>query len=72
MGTSVPYGIGRLSNLLGPIAISSLFIHDGYRSVFYFIAASWLVGAIVVGFFGPNTKKRSIEEVSGMEQLESA
>lgn len=57
-GTSIPYGIGRLSNLIGPIIISTLFVSYGYQSVFYFIAGTWLVGAIVLGLFGQNTKKK--------------
>lgn len=57
-GTSIPYGLGRLSNLIGPIIISSLFTGYGYASVFYFIAGTWLVGAIVLGLFGQNTKKK--------------
>lgn len=64
VGTGVPYGIGRLSNIIGPLIISALFIQNGYRSVFFFIAACWLVGAIVVALFGPKTKKRSLDDVS--------
>lgn len=60
-GTSVPYGIGRLSNLIGPIIISFLFTSHGYQSVFMFIAGTWLVGAIILGVFGPTTKKRSMD-----------
>lgn len=59
-GTSIPYGLGRLSNLIGPIIISSLFTGYGYASVFYFIAGTWLVGAIVLGLFGQNTKNKDI------------
>jgi MFS transporter, putative metabolite:H+ symporter len=62
IGSGVPYGIGRLSNLVGPLIISYIFTHNGYQSVFYFIAGTWLVGAIVIAFFGPKTKKRSLEE----------
>jgi len=63
-GTSVPYGIGRLSNLIGPLIVSFLFTSHGYRSVFIFIAATWLVGAIIVGIFGPTTKKHMIDSHS--------
>lgn len=58
-GTSVPYGIGRLANLIGPIIISSLYTGYGYQSVFYFIAGTWLVGAIVLSLFGQNTRKKA-------------
>jgi MFS transporter, putative metabolite:H+ symporter len=64
VGTGIPYGIGRLSNIVGPLIISGLFLQSGYRSVFFFIAASWVVGAIVIAMFGPRTKKRSLDEVS--------
>lgn len=69
IGSGVPYGIGRLSNLIGPIIISYIFTHSGYQSVFYFIASTWLIGAVVIGFFGPRTKKRRIEEsnIDGFE-----
>ncbi|WAH36329.1 MFS transporter [Alicyclobacillus dauci] len=64
VGTGIPYGIGRLSNIFGPLIISALFVQSGYRSVFFFIAATWLIGAIVVSLFGPRTKKRSLDDVS--------
>lgn len=60
-GTSVPYGIGRLANLIGPIIISSLYTGIGYKSVFFFIAGTWLVGAIVLGLFGQNTRKKEMD-----------
>lgn len=66
-GTSVPYGIGRLSNLIGPIIISSLFLAHGYQSVFMFVAGTWLVGAIVLGLFGPSTKGQNMDEVGETE-----
>ncbi|VBB09535.1 sugar transport proteins signature 1 [Lucifera butyrica] len=56
IGTGLSYGAGRLSNALGPIIIAYLYSTHGYRSVFYFIAATWFIGALTVGFFGPKTK----------------
>ncbi|WP_067671111.1 MFS transporter [Nocardia miyunensis] len=58
IGTGVSYGLGRLSNALGPLIIVHLYHWSGYRSVFYFIAATWMVGAIVVAVFGPRTRRR--------------
>jgi putative MFS transporter len=63
-GTSVPYGIGRLSNIAGPLIISALFTSLGYQSVFVFIAATWLTGAIILGVFGPPTRRRNMDSAA--------
>ncbi|WP_037576997.1 MFS transporter [Phaeacidiphilus oryzae] len=65
LGTGVSYGLGRLSNAAGPLIIAALYTWQGYRSVFIFIAATWLVGAIVLAVFGPRTRGRDPEEVAG-------
>ena len=57
VGTGLSYGLGRLSNALGPLVIAFLYNGYGYQSVFYFIAGTWLFGAFVVGTFGPKTRK---------------
>jgi putative MFS transporter len=62
IGTGIPYGIGRLSNIVGPLIISYIFTSSGYQSVFYFIASCWLAGAIAIAFFGPRTKKQNRAE----------
>ncbi|MEU0227278.1 MFS transporter [Streptomyces sp. NPDC006284] len=56
LGTSVSYGLGRLSNAAGPLIVAALYNGYGYRSVFFFIAGSWLVGALVLAVFGPRTR----------------
>ncbi|MBT2410335.1 MFS transporter [Streptomyces sp. ISL-12] len=56
LGTGVSYGLGRLSNAAGPLVVAALYNSQGYQSVFYFIAGSWLVGAIVLAVFGPRTR----------------
>ncbi|MHC1563547.1 MFS transporter [Actinomycetospora sp. C-140] len=58
LGTGISYGVGRLSNAAGPLIIAALYNGSGYQSVFVFIAATWVVGAIVVALFGPRTKLR--------------
>ncbi|WP_019928630.1 MFS transporter [Nocardia sp. BMG111209] len=58
LGTGVSYGLGRLSNAAGPLIIAHLYTWSGYRSVFYFIAAVWMVGAVVLALFGPRTRDR--------------
>jgi putative MFS transporter len=57
LGTSVSYGLGRLSNAAGPLIIAALYNGSGYRSVFMFIAGTWLFGAIVLAVFGPSTRR---------------
>ena len=57
LGTGVSYGLGRLSNAAGPLIIAALYSGSGYRSVFSFIAGTWLVGAFVLAVFGPRTRR---------------
>ncbi|GAA1873733.1 MFS transporter [Brevibacterium marinum] len=66
LGTGIAYGIGRLSNAVGPLVIASLYTSTGYASVFVFIAATWVVGAIVLALFGRNTKVRPVQQGDGM------
>jgi putative MFS transporter len=56
LGTGVSYGLGRLSNAAGPLIIAALYTGAGYRSVFFFIAGTWLFGAIALAVFGPRTR----------------
>lgn len=56
LGTGVSYGLGRLSNAAGPLIVAALYNTSGYRSVFFFIAGTWLVGAVVLAVFGPLTR----------------
>ncbi|OON80109.1 MFS transporter [Streptomyces tsukubensis] len=58
LGTGVSYGLGRLSNAAGPLIIAALYNRTGYQSVFLFIAATWLVGALVLAVFGPLTRRK--------------
>jgi putative MFS transporter len=59
-GTGLTYGIGRLANALGPLLIAFLFTGYGYRSVFIYIAACWVMMALIVGVFGPRTHGRML------------
>lgn len=56
LGTSVSYGLGRLSNAAGPLIVAALYNGHGYQSVFFFIAGTWMVGAIVLAVLGPRTR----------------
>jgi putative MFS transporter len=60
LGTGVSCGLGRLSNALGPLIIAALYTGIGYRSVFYFIAGTWLVGALTLALLGPRTRQDRI------------
>jgi MFS transporter, putative metabolite:H+ symporter len=60
LGTGVSYGLGRLSNAVGPLIIAALYNGSGYRSVFFFIAGTWLFGAAVLAVFGPRTRQTPV------------
>ncbi|MGC5564960.1 MFS transporter [Streptomyces sp. FR-108] len=62
LGTSVSYGLGRLSNAAGPLIVAALYTGHGYRSVFYFIAGTWLVGAVTLAAFGARTRAARLSE----------
>jgi MFS transporter, putative metabolite:H+ symporter len=57
LGTGVSYGLGRLSNAAGPLIIAALYTGFGYHSVFFFIAGTWLFGAVTLALFGPLTRQ---------------
>ncbi|MDI2027602.1 MFS transporter [Saccharopolyspora sp. TS4A08] len=61
LGTSISYGIGRLSNAAGPLIIAALYSGFGYMTVFYFIAGTWIVGALALAIFGPATRKLRLQ-----------
>ncbi|MBQ0826625.1 MFS transporter [Streptomyces tagetis] len=60
LGTSIAYGLGRLSNAVGPLMIAGIYNGVGYKAVFMFIAGTWTVGAIVLALFGPATRRRRL------------
>lgn len=62
LGTSVSYGLGRLSNAAGPLIVAALYTGHGYQSVFYFIAGTWLVGAVTLAAFGTRTRSARLRE----------
>jgi putative MFS transporter len=59
-GSGISYGAGRLANGFGPMLIAFLFTHYGYKSVFVYIAVTWLLVAIIITIFGPKTKGMSL------------
>jgi len=73
LGTAISYGLGRLSNAAGPLIIAALYTRSGYQSVFYFIAGTWLVGAIALAVFGPRTRQARLDQTkTGVETQPSA
>ncbi len=69
LGTSISYGVGRLSNAIGPLIIAALYSGYGYRTVFYFIAGTWVVGALALALFGPATRKIRLQAASAEPEL---
>src|SRR6185436_20735875 len=59
-GAGLSYGIGRLGNAFGPLIVAFLFTTYGYRSVFAYIAACWIVVACLILAFGPRMNKRTL------------
>jgi MFS transporter, putative metabolite:H+ symporter len=59
-GSGVAYGAGRLANSFGPMIVAFLFTHYGYKSVFVYIVATWLLVAFIVAAFGPKTKGQTL------------
>lgn len=69
LGTSISYGLGRLSNAVGPLMIAGIYNGVGYQAVFVFIAATWTVGAVVLAVFGPATRRQRLAaEAAAKEQ----
>ena len=57
-GTGLAYGAGRLANVVGPIIIAYIYGHYGYKSVFAYIVAAWVLVALAVGLFGHRSKSQ--------------
>lgn len=69
LGTGVSYGLGRLSNAAGPLIIAALYNGSGYQSVFFFIAGTWLFGALMLAFFGPKTRQARLAPPAKSQDL---
>jgi putative MFS transporter len=63
-GNGLVYGLGRLSNIAGPLIVAAVFTTLGYQAVFVYIAACWVVVALTVGLFGPRTGMRNLEGIA--------
>jgi putative MFS transporter len=69
LGTGISYGLGRLSNAAGPLIIAGLYTGSGYQSVFFFIAGTWLFGAVVLALFGPKTRPARLQPNATSQDL---
>jgi putative MFS transporter len=67
-GNGLVYGLGRLSNIAGPLFVAAIFGSLGYQPVFVYIAACWLVVAVTIGLFGPRTGMRGLEGLTEKQQ----
>ncbi|MGH3435183.1 MAG: MFS transporter [Sciscionella sp.] len=63
-GSGFAYGVGRLANIAGPFIVAALFGTYGYIWVFVYIAACWLIVALVVGLWGASTARRELEDLN--------
>ncbi|MCL6631832.1 MAG: MFS transporter [Alicyclobacillus herbarius] len=63
-GSGLVYGVGRLANVFGPMIVVFFFNSYGYKSVFVYIAATWIILAVVTAVFGPRTRGRALEVLS--------
>ncbi|MFW5433861.1 MFS transporter [Paenibacillus apiarius] len=65
-GYGLTYGLGRFSNVLGPMLISFMLLEFGSFSVFALISLCWIGSAVALSF-GPNTNRRSLDELENDE-----
>ena len=76
LGIGLTYGIGRLTNVAGPLIVAAVYSGVGYVAVFLFVAGCYLVCAAAYGLIGPRTTGRALEAVSpgiiGSEVLDRA
>lgn len=71
-GNGLVYGLGRLSNIAGPLLVAAIFGSFGYQPVFVYIGACWLIVAVTIGIFGPRTGMRGLEGLAGEHATASA
>lgn len=63
-GCGTSSGVGRLGALLGPSLVPLILVAGGTGAVFALAAAAFVVAALVVLIFGPETNQKVLEEVS--------
>ncbi|MCE0762875.1 MFS transporter [Pseudonocardia kujensis] len=68
-GNGLVYGVGRLSNILGPMIVAAVFGTFGYSPVFVYVAGCWAVVALAIALFGPRTGNQQLENLHGTEPV---
>ena len=63
-GCGTSSAIGRVGAILGPLMVPVMLTHWGQTSAFVVAAAFFVIAAITVWFLGPETKGRTLEDVS--------
>jgi MFS transporter, putative metabolite:H+ symporter len=63
-GAGLASSVGRIGALLGPYVIGAILVSYGAGSVFSLAAALFGVAALAVLILGPETKDRTLEEIS--------
>jgi putative MFS transporter len=78
-GVGFVYGMGRLANVFGPLAIASIFTGFGSGATFIFITAAIMTNAVLVAVFCKRTRGRMLEDITketaeraGLRTLETA
>jgi putative MFS transporter len=64
-GCGTASAMGRLGALVGPLLVPLLLQNYGAGAAFAMAAAFFLLGGIIVLVFGPETRKKVLEDVSG-------
>ncbi|WP_078917045.1 MFS transporter [Streptomyces sp. NRRL S-813] len=63
-GAGTAYSLSRLASAAMPYVLLPLLVHHGANAVFAFIACAMTGVILDIGFFGPRTTGRSVDEVS--------
>ena len=59
--TGFTYGTGRISNVINAFAVAAIYTHFGYLVVFSYMAAAWVLTALIAMVFGPRTTGQNLE-----------
>jgi putative MFS transporter len=71
-GTGLAYGVGRLANVINPFIVAAISDDFGYPFVFAYIAGAWVVTAAIALAFGAKTTGRSLETITGLQDIKPA
>lgn len=66
-GAGLVNSVGRISGILSPFAVSALLTSSGVPAVFVLLGGTAALTAVVIFFFGVESRGASIEELSNVE-----